>query len=129
MKVMTGIAIVVIGAALFEAPTIRNAVVNEVREAVGPSISVAAPDQATFDRVCPLLDVYFKVDGAGQGATRKAITALAASASKTTQDPAVKAFLDTVPLALADGKSAQSKAAKALVSRECSAHGASISGS
>lgn len=118
----------VIGLVLWavQSPTMHSVVNSGLHKVTGQQVTVSANDQATFDRLCPLMDAYFKVDGAGQGVTRKAITTLAKTAAKTTTDPAVTAFLNTVPAAVADGKSAQSRAAKALVTRECSAHGTGL---
>lgn len=107
-------------------PTVQATASDAIHSVTGNAATSTA-DQASFERLCPLMDAYFSVDGAGQKATGKAIVALAKDAAVKTDDPAVSAFLVTIPAALVQGKSAQSKAARALVGRECSAHGEALS--
>lgn len=125
-KTLKVLLVVGVGLGAMSSPTIQAAASDGIQKVTGGKVSVSATDQASFDRLCPLMDAYFEVDGTGQVATRKAITTLAKAAATQTEDPAVAAFLSTVPVAVTGTKTAQTKAAKALVSRECSAHGAAL---
>lgn len=124
-KTLTILGVVALGLAVSQSPTLKATASDAIHTVTGKAVT-SSTDQASFERICPLVDAYFTVDGAGQKATGKAIVALAKDAAVKTDDPAVSAFLVTIPAALVQTKSAQSTSAKALVGRECSAHGEAL---
>jgi hypothetical protein len=101
--------------------------VSEARDAVvntftSPASATTSEDQQTYDRICPLVNVWADLDDTGRTATTRTIKRLANEQAKTTEDPALRAFLRVMPEALGSGSSMQTKAAKALIERECTAH-------
>lgn len=119
-------AIAAIALAIPASPTASALASDAWHSFRGTSAATSVADQATFTRICPSLDAYFTMDATGQKAMGKTIVFLAKQSAEATTDPAVKAFLDNVPPALMTGKKVQSKAAKALVARECAAHGEAL---
>jgi hypothetical protein len=109
---VVGIALAVVG----NAPEIAGWARTEAVDLVAPE---PAPD--AYSRLCPMLDAYFSVDATGQKALSAGIGALA-NEGQASDDPAVRAFSQTVPVALT-GRGKARTAARALVARECRANG------
>jgi hypothetical protein len=108
--------------AAFLSPAFRGTVTDAASDLFAPEAETSAEQQRTYDRLCPLFEVWVDLDADGKQATTRTIRRLADKQAETTTDPALKAVLNVVPDALSSGSSVQSKAARALISRECDAH-------
>lgn len=122
MRTLKAFGLLAILLAVFQSSSIRSGIASTFRQNDKPSTTAAERDQGTFNRLCPLLNSYLQVDGAGKRATATGIRILASTAAKATDDPTVKAFLTTVPAALDTANNTKSAAARALIKRECRAH-------
>lgn len=115
--------ILVVGViAAFLSPSFRGTVTDTASDLFAPEVTTSAEQQKTYDRLCPLFEAYVDLDADGKKATTRTIRRIADKQAETTEDPALKAFLAVVPDALGTTSSIQSKAARALIDRECDAH-------
>lgn len=128
MRVLKPFLIIAIVLAIFE-PGALSAIGSTASRAVTGFARAAHADSATppreqqtYDRLCPLIDSYARMDATGRAAAARGIRTMARTEATRTQDPALRAVLHVVPQALGEGTTVQSKAARALVNRECRAH-------
>ena len=120
MKLLPTLLIVGVVVTVAQSPSIVGDVRDAAAQAFTPHAATAAADQKTYDRLCPLLDVWADLDTQGRHATTKTIKALARQQTQVTEDPATAAFLRVIPAALNTAPTA--RAARALINRECRAH-------
>lgn len=76
-------------------------------------------DTRTYEQVCALYDVYANADASTKRTAARILTKVASRQARKTDDPALRALLGVVPVAVESGVEAQSKTARSLVTREC----------
>lgn len=112
---------------------IGSVVSTDVRAAVGSAFeyvthrldigsSSGASGEETYDSLCPLFDGYLAAEGSAKQASAAAVTA-AANGAAADGDTALQAILSVVPAALSGDASTDADSARALLARECDAHG------
>lgn len=124
MRILSTLLVAGTAIVLFQSPHILGEVRDTITGANDTSPPASEATQDTYARLCPLLGVWSDLDASGRKATARTIERMARQQAKETDDPALKAFLIVVPQALGTTSDMQTQAAKALIDRECNAHGA-----